>query len=149
PARAIADGVAERPDLVLPPAKELSAVDRAGLEALGALASREPLALALEAEGLDRLFAELEMPLIPVLARMEAVGVAVDLAALAVLDLEFRAEITRLERAIYDAVGHEFTIGSPKQLGEVLFGELQLAKGGKTKTGYSTEGEVLEGLGGV
>ncbi len=144
--QSIADVVAERLDLVLPPAKELSAVDRAGLEALGALASREPLALALEAEGLDRLFAELEMPLIPVLARMEAVGVAVDLAALEVLDLEFGVEIMRLERAIYDAVGHEFTIGSPKQLGEVLFGELQLPKGRKTKTGYSTDATVLEEL---
>ncbi len=144
--QSIADVVAERLDLVLPPAKELSAVDRAGLEALGAIASREPLTVALEAEGLDRLFAELEMPLIPVLARMEAVGVAVDLDALAVLDLEFRAEIARLEQAIYDAVGHEFTIGSPKQLGEVLFGELQLPKGRKTKTGYSTDATVLEEL---
>jgi DNA polymerase-1 len=144
--QSIADVVAERLDLVLPPAKELSAAHRAGLEALAALASRAPLADALVAEGLDRLFHEIEMPLIGVLARMEAVGVAVDLEALDILDHEFGAEIARLERAVYDAVGHEFTIGSPKQLGEVLFGELRLPKGRKTKTGYSTDASVLEEL---
>ncbi|MBF8290306.1 MAG: polA, partial [Chloroflexi bacterium] len=142
----IDDVVAERLDLVLPPAKELSPVHRAGLEALAALAVRAPLESALETEGLDRLFREIELPLITVLARMEAVGVAVDLDALAALDREFATEIGRLERAIYDAVGHEFTIGSPKQLGEILFGELQLPKGRKTKTGYSTDATVLEEL---
>ena len=142
----IDDVVAERLDLVLPPAKELSPVHRAGLEALAALAVREPLGTALVAEGLDRLFREIELPLIPVLARMEAVGVAVDLDALAALDREFGVEITRLEREIHDAVGHEFTIGSPKQLGEILFGELKLPKGRKTKTGYSTDATVLEEL---
>ena len=142
----IADVVAERLDLVLPPARELTPEHRAGLEALAALACRRPLEDALVAEGLDRLYAELELPLVPVLARMEAVGVAVDLEALAVLDREFAAEIARLERTIYDAVGHEFTIGSPKQLGEVLFEELHLPKGRKTKTGYSTDASVLEDL---
>jgi len=142
----IDDVVAERLDLVLPPAKGLSPVHRAGLEALAALAVRGPLATALVAEGLDRLFREIELPLVPVLARMEAVGVAVDLEALGALDLEFGAEIERLERSIYDAVGHEFTIGSPKQLGEILFGELHLPKGRKTKTGYSTDATVLEEL---
>ena len=142
----IADVVAERLDLVLPSTKDLSAVDRAGLEALSALTSRDPLARALEESGLERLFSELELPLIGVLARMEAVGVAVDLDALGVLDREFGTEIARLERSIYDAVGHEFTIGSPKQLGEILFGELKLPKGRKTKTGYSTDATVLEEL---
>jgi DNA polymerase-1 len=70
----------------------------------------------------------------------------VDLEALGVLDREFATEIARLEREIFDAVGHEFTIGSPKQLGEVLFGELKLPKGRKTKTGYSTDAAVLEEL---
>jgi DNA polymerase I len=145
----IDDVVAERLDLVLPPAKELTPVHRAGLQALAALAVRDPLARALTEAGLERLFREIELPLIPVLARMEAVGVAVDLDALAALDREFGAEISRLEAEIYAAVGHEFTIGSPKQLGEVLFGELQLPKGRKTKTGYSTDASVLEELVGV
>ncbi|HEX5589906.1 MAG TPA: DNA polymerase I [Candidatus Limnocylindrales bacterium] len=142
----IDDVVAERLDLVLPPAKEISPVHRAGLEALAALAVRPPLARELVETGLDRLFREIELPLVPVLARMEAVGVAVDLEALATLDREFGTEIARLEAEIYAAVGHEFTIGSPKQLGEVLFGELQLPKGRKTKTGYSTDATVLEEL---
>ena len=80
---------------------------------------------------------------------MEADGVGVDLEALAVLDLEFNTEITRLEEEIYAAVGHQFTIGSPKQLGEILFEELKLPKGRKTKTGYSTDATVLEELAGV
>ena len=144
--QAIDDVVAERLDLVLPAAKEISPVHRAGLEALGALAVREPLARSLIEAGLDRLYREIELPLIPVLARMEAVGVAVDLDALATLDREFEAEIARLEAEIYGAVGHEFTIGSPKQLGAVLFEELRLPKGRKTKTGYSTDATVLEEL---
>jgi DNA polymerase-1 len=147
--QSIADVVAERLDLVLPPPKELEPVHRAGLEALSALAVRDPLARALQEEGLERLFREIELPLIPVLARMEADGIGVDLEALAVLDREFGIEITRLEEAIYGAVGHQFTIGSPKQLGEILFEELKLPKGRRTKTGYSTDATVLEELAGV
>jgi DNA polymerase-1 len=147
--QSIADVVAERLDLVLPPPKELEPVHRAGLEALSALAVRDPLARALQEEGLERLFREIELPLIPVLARMEATGIAVDLEALAVLDREFGTEIERLEAEIYGAVGHQFTIGSPKQLGDILFVELQLPKGKKTKTGYSTDASVLEELAGV
>ncbi len=147
--QSIADVVAERLDLVLPPPKELEPVHRAGLEALSALAVRDTLARSLQEEGLERLFREIEIPLIPVLARMEADGIAVDLDALAVLEREFATEIGRLEAEIYAAVGHQFTIGSPKQLGDILFGELQLPKGRKTKTGYSTDAAVLEELVGV
>jgi len=147
--QSIADVVAERLDLVLPPPKELEPVHRAGLEALSALAVRDPLARSLQEEGLERLFREIELPLIQVLARMEATGVAVDREALAVLEREFGAEITRLEEEIYGAVGHQFTIGSPKQLGDILFEELRLPKGKRTKTGYSTDASVLEELVGV
>src|SRR5438093_9697451 len=147
--QSIADVVAERLDLVLPPPKELEPVHRAGLEALSALAVRDPLARALQEEGLERLFREIELPLIPVLARMESTGIAVDLDALAVLDREFGTEIARLEDEIYASVGHQFTIGSPKQLGDILFEELRLPKGKRTKTGYSTDASVLEELVGV
>jgi DNA polymerase-1 len=147
--QSIADVVAERLDLVLPPPKELQPVHRAGLEALSALAVRDTLARSLQEEGLERLFREIELPLIPVLARMETTGVAVDREALAVLDREFGAEIARLEEEIYAAVGHQFTIGSPKQLGDILFEELRLPKGKRTKTGYSTDASVLEELVGV
>jgi DNA polymerase I len=149
-AQKIADVVAERLDLVLPPtAAGLPPTAVAGLEALAALAVRPSLEQALHDEGAERLFAEIELPLIPILARMEAAGVALDRDALAMLEREFAGEIARLEAEIYAAVGHEFTIGSPKQLGEILFEELRLPKGRKTKTGYSTDATVLEELRGV
>ncbi|HEY7940645.1 MAG TPA: DNA polymerase I, partial [Candidatus Limnocylindrales bacterium] len=89
---------------------------------------------------------ELELPLIPVLADMEATGVAVDREALAGLGASFATEIGRLETEIYAAVGHEFNLGSPKQLEQVLFYELDLPRGRRTKTGYSTDATVLEEL---
>jgi DNA polymerase-1 len=142
----IADVVAENLDQILPPATELTATARAGLEALSALAVREPLEKRLAEVKLEQLFRDIELPLIPVLARMEAVGVALDREALAILDREFRSEIERLEREIYVDVGHEFNLGSPKQLEQVLFFELNLPKGRRTKTGYSTDASVLEDL---
>ena len=149
-AQKIADVVAERLDLVLPPAAAgLPSTAIAGLEALSALAVRPSLEQALRDESAERLFAEIELPLVPILARMEAAGIALDRDALAALEREFAAEIERLEGEIYAAVGHEFTIGSPKQLGEILFVELGLPKGRKTKTGYSTDATVLEELRGV
>src|SRR3712207_6511171 len=77
---------------------------------------------------------------------MEAVGIAIDREALAALDREFRSEIERLEREIYADVGHEFNLGSPKQLEQILFFELNLPRGKRTKTGYSTDASVLEEL---
>ena len=142
----IADIVAENLDQILPPPAELPATARAGLEALSAIAVREPLERRLAEVKLDRLFREVELPLIPVLARMEAVGVALDEDALGVLAREFSAEITRLEQEIYADVGHEFNLGSPKQLEQILFFELNLPKGKRTKTGYSTDASVLEEL---
>ena len=143
----IADVVHERLDLDLPPAAAgLSPGERAALEALSALAVRAPLARALEEQNLGRLFAELELPLIPILARMEATGVALDLVALAALDREFESELARLEGEIHADVGHEFNLGSPKQLEQVLFHELNLPTGKRTKTGYSTDATVLEEL---
>ena len=144
--QSIADVVAENLDQILPAAKDLPATARAGLEALSALAVREPLAKRLIEVSLDRLFRDIELPLIPVLARMEAVGVALDLEALAGLTVEFGEVIDRLEQEIYVDVGHEFNLGSPKQLEQILFFELNLPKGKKTKTGFSTDASVLEDL---
>jgi DNA polymerase-1 len=142
----IADVVAEQLDLILPDPAGLTPVSRAGLDALSAIAARPPLERSLAAESLDRLFAEIELPLIPVLARMEATGVAIDRDRLSALATEFGAEISRLEAEIYVDVGHEFNLGSPKQLEQVLFFELDLPKGKRTKTGYSTDASVLEDL---
>ncbi len=144
--QSIADVVAEQLDLILPPVAELDTAARAGLEALASLAVREPLERRLVEDGLARLYAEMELPLIPVLARMEATGVALDLDALRLLATEFGAEISRLEAEIYLDVGHEFNLGSPKQLEQVLFFQLDLRKGKRTKTGYSTDASVLEDL---
>jgi DNA polymerase I len=142
----IADVVAENLDQILPAATDLPATAQAGLEALSALTVREPLEKRLADVGLDRLFRDIELPLIAVLARMEAVGVALDLEALAGLTVEFREVIDRLEQEIYVDVGHEFNLGSPKQLEQILFFELNLPKGKRTKTGFSTDASVLEDL---
>jgi DNA polymerase-1 len=142
----IADVAHERLDVTLPPAGDVPPAVRVGLDALAALAVREPLQKALGDSGLDRLFRDIEMPLIPVLAEMEAAGVAIDSDALATLDVEFGAEMARLETEIYADVGHEFNLGSPKQLEQILFYELNLPKGKRTKTGYSTDASVLEEL---
>jgi DNA polymerase-1 len=142
----IADVAHERLDVTLPPAGDVPVAVRIGLDALAALAAREPLEKALAESGLDRLFRDIELPLIPVLAEMEAAGVAIDLDALAALDVEFSREMARLESEIYLDVGHEFNLGSPKQLEQILFYELNLPKGKRTKTGYSTDASVLEAL---
>jgi DNA polymerase I len=142
----IADVVAENLDQILPPVAELPATARAGLDALSALTVRDPLQRRLEEVELERLFRDIELPLIPVLAEMEAVGVKLDEEALGLLEREFGAEIARLEAEIYLDVGHEFNLGSPKQLEQILFFELDLPKGKRTKTGYSTDASVLEEL---
>jgi len=75
------DVVAERLDLILPPAKELGPVHRAGLESIAAIAVREPLAKALVDEGLDRLFREIELPLVPILAVLASLWLMLNLPA--------------------------------------------------------------------
>ena len=142
----IADVAHERLEVTLPPAGDVPAAVRIGLDALAALAAREPLDKALTESGLDQLFREVEMPLIPVLAEMEAAGVAIDREALGLLEVEFGREMSRLESEIYLDVGHDFNLGSPKQLEQILFYELNLPKGKRTKTGYSTDASVLEEL---
>jgi DNA polymerase I len=136
----------ERLGVQLPPRSDLPPWHAAALEALAVAAVRGPLRDALAGESLDRLFGEIELPLIPVLAGLEATGVKIDREALAALSDLFGAEIGRLEAEIYVDVGHEFNLGSPKQLEQVLFYELNLPRGKRTKTGYSTDAATLEGL---
>lgn len=111
-----------------------------------ALRMREPLAAQLRERGQWALFAEMEMPLIGVLYRMEKAGMAVDLAVLREASRQLGEEAAKAEREIYAIVGHEFNIGSPKQLSDVLFGELGLPKTRKTTQGYSTDQRALESL---
>lgn len=103
----------------------------------------------LEAEGLTRVYREVEMPLIPVLARMEHVGVRVDRKALEALGEEIAGEIRRLEREIHELAGEPFNIQSTQQLAAILFDKLNLPRGKKTKTGYSTDADTLEALAGL
>jgi len=102
----------------------------------------------LEKQGLSDLMAEIEVPLIPVLADMEMTGFRVDKTALARLSETFETEMTQLEQAIYDLAGETFNINSSQQLGVILFEKLGLKSVKKTrkKTGYSTDVEVLTKL---
>jgi DNA polymerase-1 len=110
---------------------------------------RDVLAGEIEAQGLTRLFYEIELPLVPVLAAMERCGIAVDTALLRSLSRELAEKIRETEAAIYSAVGHRFNINSTQQLGTVLFDELKLPSARRTKTGYSTDAQVLEELRGL
>ncbi len=98
---------------------------------------------------LTRLLADLELPLVPVLARIEMNGVALDTELLAQMSREMEARLGQLEAAIYDSVGHQFNINSPSQLSDILFAELNLPKSKRTKSGFSTDAQVLEGLKGA
>jgi len=92
------------------------------------------------------LYNSIELPLLPVLLQMEMYGIALDATFLAELETRLAEQIAALEKEIYDSVGHQFNINSTKQLGEILFGELKLPSGKKTKTGYSVSVDVIEGL---
>ena len=97
-------------------------------------------------EDMEKLLTEIEIPLSYVLVSMEKYGVEIDRAALMSFARELDAQIADLEQQIYICAGEKFNISSPKQLGEILFEKMGLPHGKKTKTGYSTNAEVLEGL---
>src|SRR5690606_32061203 len=97
-------------------AEEVACARRAAGEALTALLVRPALEDELRDGGLSDLFGEVEMPLVPVLARMELAGIPIDLEALAAMRDEFGGTLAGLEARIFELVGHEFNIGSPKQL---------------------------------
>ena len=92
------------------------------------------------------LYTDVEVPVAVVLAKIERAGIALDPAALVDLSARVNADVERLQAEIYAAAGETFNIGSPQQLGRVLFDNLGLPHGGKNKTGYSTGVEVLAGL---
>ena len=98
-------------------------------------------------EGMAPVYERLERPLIPVLAQMEAAGIAVDQSILKRLSADFAVRIADLEAEIHHQAGEPFNVASPKQLGEVLFEKLGLEGGKKSKTGaFSTGADVLEEL---
>jgi len=100
----------------------------------------------LDKRGAGRLLAQIELPLVGVLARMEQTGIAADTDHFAAMSAELHGQVKSAEQAAFAVVGHEFNLGSPKQLQEVLFTELGLPKTKKIKTGYTTDSEALTSL---
>jgi DNA polymerase I len=117
-----------------------------GSEAWAALAMARRQEQAMEPLGLSKIYREVELPLVTVLARIECWGIRVDCNFLRQLGNEVARAIAALEHEIHAAVGTPFNISSPKQLAEVLFGKLGLPVIRKTKTGPSTDADVLEEL---
>lgn len=103
----------------------------------------------LDREKLWRLFHEVEMPLVPVLAAMERHGVALDIELLQDMSHHLGIEMLRLEAEIYNSLGYRFNINSSQQLSRILYEELKLPRSRKTKSGYSTEAAALEELRGA
>ncbi len=129
------------------PAAEATPYASADVEATLRL---EPLLMAdVRERDQEKLLNTIEIPLIPVLARMERAGIALDAEMLEELSVQLEAQIGEIQSDIYGAVGHEFNINSPKQLGDILFEEIGLPPGRRTKTGFSVAQPVLEGLRGA
>ncbi len=144
---------------LLNPSRTFAAIDDAAQEFLQTSVGEEVAAHAdavlqlsenLRAELAKReqlsLYENVEVPLAPILAKMEWTGVLVDPAELKTLAKQIDASVARLQGEIYDLAGEAFNIGSPQQLGNLLFGKLCLPGGKKTKTGWATGVEILQGL---
>jgi DNA polymerase-1 len=119
----------------------LSAAEPAHLALLlhGKLASRLD-------EGPKHVYEQIELPLLPVLIRMEEAGIAIDLAALDAVLVDIAARVKAAEEECHRIAGKKFKVGSPQEVGKLLFEELKLSSQKKTKTGWSTDSSVLEGL---
>jgi len=120
--------------------------EEAGRRAAAVARLIEPLGAALSSRGMSKLYDDVERPLVQVLAKMEEVGVRVDVDRLRALAGELASEAKRLEAEIQDLAGVQFVVNSTPQLREVLFDKLGLAPQKKTKTGYSTDAQTLEKL---
>ncbi len=116
------------------------------LHARAVLDLAEALDDALEEHGGTRLLAEMELPLVDLLAAMEEVGVAVDLDHLESLESHFAAEVARAAEDAFAVIGKEINLGSPKQLQVVLFEELDMPRTKRTKTGWTTDADALQSL---
>jgi DNA polymerase I len=141
---------AEEPDdqgqLTLDSVGEDSTGDAAMLQARAVLDLAEALDDELEERGGTRLLADVELPLVVVLAEMERVGVAVDVEQLESLEAHFAGEVKRAADEAFGVIGKEINLGSPKQLQVVLFDELGMPKTKRTKTGYTTDADSLQAL---
>ncbi len=118
----------------------------AGAEVHAVMQMRERLTMALQQADMWDLFADIERPLIEVLASMEKEGIRVEPEVLKTYGQELKVQTEEAQARIYDMAGEEFNINSPKQLGHILFEKLGLPAAKKTKSGYSTSADVLEKL---
>ena len=142
-------------DLIGKGRKQISMVDVPAAEAGKYAASDADITLRLanlllpqlaENETMEQLYRELELPLIPILVDMELAGVTLDTDILLELDQQLNSEIETVTTQIFEDAGHEFNIGSPKQLSGVIFDQLELPKTRKTSQGYSTDAQQMERL---
>ncbi|GGD19112.1 DNA polymerase [Nocardioides daphniae] len=127
-------------------AEDDSVADNAMLRARAVLDLAEALAGTVEEHGGTALLAEVELPLVHILARMEQTGIGVDLDHLTGLESEFAGEVRKAAEEAYAVIGKEINLGSPKQLQVVLFDELGMPKTKKTKTGWTTDADALQQL---
>jgi DNA polymerase-1 len=134
-------GIELEPD---PPAEEETAALVRHAEAARRLA--DPLVAKVAERGSERLYREIELPLTVVLAAMEAAGVRIDTYRMGEITARLSDRIEELEARAYDLAGEEFVLGSPQQLGRILFEKLELTPGRKGKTGYSTDSKVLRAI---
>ncbi len=100
-------------------------------------------------EGLSSLMTDMEMPLVPVLVTMQRHGIKLDAAALREMSEDLREQMFTTEEELNKSIGHTVNINSPQQLSDLLFNEIGLPKTKRTKTGYSTDANSLEGLKGL
>ena len=127
-----------------PPAEEETAALVRHAEAARRLA--EPLLAKVTERGSERLYREIELPLTVVLSAMEDTGVRIDTYRMGEITARLNDRIEELEARAYDLAGEEFVLGSPQQLGRILFEKLELTPGRKGKTGYSTDSKVLRAI---
>lgn len=121
-------------------------VERTAAHALAVSHLSDLLNKALVSHGVEKLYREIELPLVRVLARMEHIGVGVDIEQLRAINDHLRNEVDRLTAELYQVAGTSFNLNSPKQLGEILYTGKGLMPPRKTKTGYSTDAATLETL---
>jgi DNA polymerase I len=132
--------------LTLDMANETEAAEALAQRALATAELADALDTDLARRGATKLLAEVELPLVSVLAQMERAGIAADVEHFAEMSASLGSEVKAAEQGAFAATGHEFNLGSPKQLQEVLFTELKLPKTKRIKTGYTTDSEALTGL---
>jgi DNA polymerase-1 len=137
---------AEDGQLTLDGSAERDAATGLVLRAEATLALAAALEADLERREADALLRDLELPLVSVLAKMERIGIAADVDHFADMSATLHGEVKAAEQAAFGVVGHEFNLGSPKQLQEILFNELSLPKTKRIKTGYTTDSEALTSL---